>query len=113
MPRSKGIFRSVDSGQTEYALAAPFVRDLGAHHLLGRIFPERAEVATDAELERLDIGKLACQVIVLLFRIQVEIVEPGIGEALEHAGEASRARGVARIVAGRRQHHLVLAAAQA
>src|SRR5262245_26599409 len=51
-------------------LAVALVRHPGAHHFLWRILPERAEVAADAELERLDVGELARQVIVLLFRIE-------------------------------------------
>src|SRR5262245_60465099 len=90
-----------------------FVGHLQAHDLFGREAPVGREMVAHAELEGFDVSQLARQVIMLLFRVEIEIVQSGIGKTLQYAREAAGTRRVRRIVAGGRQHHLVFAAAQA
>src|SRR5215472_3107491 len=58
------------------------VGHLQVHHLLGREAPEGREMVAHAELEGFDVSQLARQVIMLLLRVEIEIVQSGIGKTL-------------------------------
>src|SRR5262245_28609890 len=82
------------------------------NHLLGRILAKATEVAADAVLEGINVGKLARHIVVRFFRIEIEVVKVSVGEALQDARETAGAGRAAILVARHVQQHLVLTAPQ-
>ena len=64
---------------------------LAAEDFLGRVLPEAAKMGADAILECINIGQLACHVIVRFFRIEIKIVQVSVRETLQNPGETTGA----------------------
>jgi len=65
---------------------------LAAEHFFGRVLPEGSEMRADAMLESINVGQLACHVIVRFLRIEIEVVQVSVGETLQNPSEAARGR---------------------
>ena len=83
-----------------------------AHHSLRRIRPERVEVRAHALAQHLHVRELPREVAVALLRVEVQVEEARVRVALRDTGEAAGAVHVGVVVAGRREHPLVLAHAE-